>query len=70
MLEMTHPAHSFEMVAVSLEVNELAVECPRERHIQSWIEGDLAGQHRALANNNLCVRWPHGDSGGFCPDKW
>lgn len=43
MLEMTHPAHSFEMIVVSLEVDELAIECPRERDIQSWIAGNLAG---------------------------
>lgn len=43
MIVMTHPAHSFKMVAVSLEVDELAVECPRERNIQSWITGNLAG---------------------------
>lgn len=42
-LEMTHPAHSFEMIAVLLEVDELAVESPWERHIQSWITGNLAG---------------------------
>lgn len=69
MLEMTHPAHSFEMIAVSLEVDELAVECPRERHIQSWIAGNLARQHNALANNNLHVSGPHGDSGGLWPDN-
>ncbi|TNN55477.1 hypothetical protein EYF80_034299 [Liparis tanakae] len=40
---MTHPAHSFEVIAVSLEVDELAVECPREGNIQSGIAGDLAG---------------------------
>lgn len=43
MLDMTHPTHSFKMIAVSLEVDELAVECPRERDIQSWIGGNLAG---------------------------
>lgn len=66
---MTHPAHSFEMIDVSLEVDELAVECPRERHIQRWIAGDLAGQHDALANDNLHVSGPHGDSGGLWPDS-
>lgn len=66
---MTYPTHSFKMIAVSLEVNELAVECPRERDVQSWIAGDLAGQHDALANNNLHVSGPHGDSGGLLPDK-
>lgn len=57
------------MVTVSLEVDELAVERPREGDVQSWIRSDLAGQHDALANNNLHVSGPHGDSGGLWPDK-
>lgn len=69
MLEMTHPAHSLEMIAVPLEVNELAVERPGESHVQGWIGGNLAGQHDALANNNLHVRRPQGDSCGLWPDN-
>lgn len=66
---MTHPAHSLKMIAFTLEVDELAVERPGERDIQSWIAGNLAGQHDALANNNLHVSGPQGDSGGLWPDN-
>ena len=66
---MTHPAHSLEMIPVPLEVDELAVERPGERDIQGWIAGNLAGQHRALANNNLHVSGPQGDPGGLWPDN-
>lgn len=66
---MTHPSYSVEMVGIPVEVYELPVEGPGERHIQGWIAGYLAGQHDTFANNDLHVSRPLGDSGGLCPDN-
>lgn len=62
---VTHPAHSFEVILVSSEVDELAVEGPGEGGIQRRVAGHLAGQHHTLAHDDLRVRGPHRDPAGL-----
>lgn len=64
---VTHPAHELK-VTVSLG-DELPVEGPGEGDVEDGVTGDLAGQHDALAHNDLHVHRPLGNSGRICPGE-